>query len=206
MTAPHRPSRLRVEASTACQLKCPPCPTAQGIIGRGIGTGSLDPARFAQLLDSAPWVREVELSNRSEIFLNPRLEEILKVAHERGVALFADNGVRFNRVADSTLAALVRYEVRSLKCSIDGATPDTYARYRRGRDLDQVLANVRRLIALREAAGSPYPRLKRQFVLFEHNRHELDAARARGVAGDEVQGEARLGRAAGSRSGDRPAP
>lgn len=175
---PHRPVRLRVEASTACNLRCPSCPTARGLIGRGIGTGFLDPADFARLLDGAPWVREVELSNWGEIFLNPRLEEVLAIAHARGVALYADNGVHFNRVGASTLESLVRYQVRSMKVSIDGATPATYALYRRGGDLDEVLANVRRLIALRESAGSPYPRLKWQFVLFEHNRHEVEAARA----------------------------
>lgn len=172
-----RPPRIRVEAATACQLRCPSCPTTQGKIARGIGTGFLAPADFRRLLEGAPWVRQVELSNWGEIFLNPHLEELLAIGDACGVALTADNGANFNRVTEAQLQALVRHRLRSMKVSIDGATPETYARYRRGGDLAVVLANLRRLIAIRARQGSPYPALKWQFVLFEHNAHEVEAAR-----------------------------
>ena len=58
-----RPTRLRVEASSACNLRCPSCPTTTGHIHPAVGTGLLAVGDFRRLLDENPWVEEVELSN-----------------------------------------------------------------------------------------------------------------------------------------------
>src|SRR3989304_2758860 len=92
---PLRPRRLRLEASTACQLRCPSCPTTEGRIGEALGTGFLAFAHFKRLIDENPWVRDVELSNWGEVFLNPDLLTILEYADRKHVAIRADNGVHF---------------------------------------------------------------------------------------------------------------
>ena len=133
---------------------------------------------FRRLLDNHPDLSEVELSNWGEIFLNPQLEDILKAAHERSVRVRATNGVHLNRASHQILERLVRYGLRAMTVSIDGATPSTYAQYRCGGDLTRVLENVRHIVTARERTGSPYPVLTWQFIVFGHNEHEIDDAMA----------------------------
>ena len=125
-----RPSRLRMEASSVCQLRCPSCPTARGAIRPIIGNGFLAFADFRRIVDENPWVRRIELSNYGEMFLNPDLLSMLRYAHARGVSLSANNGVNLNTVGEDILEGLVQFRFRSMTCSIDGASDETYRRYR----------------------------------------------------------------------------
>lgn len=171
------PDTIRLDISTVCQLRCPACSTAKGIIGRDLGSGFLRRDTFERFLSENPGVRALELSNWGEIFLNPDLIPIMELAAEHKVALHADNGVNLNHVPPAALEALVRLGFRSLTCSIDGASPETYASYRVRGDFDTVIANVRALNAHKIRLGSELPRLRWQFVIFGHNEHEIPAAR-----------------------------
>jgi hypothetical protein len=170
---------VRLEASSKCQLQCPSCPTAKGENRAGpVGWGNLTLASFERFVRANPRIRHVELSNWGEIFLNPELSEIMRVADEAGIRLTADNGANFNAVKDETLEALVRHRFRRLTIAIDGATPETYRDYRRGGDFDRVIANIGKLNALKRKHRSRYPQLTWQFIIFGHNEHEIATARA----------------------------
>ncbi len=172
------PRAIRLDVATACQLRCPACPTTLGIIRDDLGTGFVRLDDFRRLLEANPGVRSIELSNWGEIFLNPDLLAMMELAAERGVALSAKNGANLNTVADGVLEGLVRYRFRAITCSIDGASPETYAVYRRRGDFDTVLANIRKINGFKARYGSKYPKLTWQFVVFGHNEHEIPRARA----------------------------
>ena len=130
------PISLHIDASTHCQLRCPSCPTAQGLIAADIGAGFLKPEELEKLLDENPTVAHLELSNWGEIFLNPRLEEIARIAFQRNVVLTASNGVNLNHARRSALEGVVKYRVRQMTVSIDGASQETYEQYRIGGSFD----------------------------------------------------------------------
>ena len=171
------PSAIRLEASSFCQLRCPSCPTTSKAIHPAIGSGFLKLADFQQLIDANPELKDIELSNYGEIFLNPDMLEILKYAHQRQVALRADNGANLNSIRDDVLEGLVKYGFKSMTCSIDGASQETYERYRVRGNFEKVIATIRKLNAFKLRYRSEYPRLTWQFVVFGHNEHELPAAR-----------------------------
>lgn len=171
------PAKIRLEASSFCQLKCPSCPTATGAINAVIGGGFLRREDFRSLLDSNPWLRGIELSNYGEVFLNPHLEDILAYAAEKNVAITISNGANLNQVREEVLEALVKYRVRTLRCSIDGASPETYVQYRVRGDFDRVIANVKRINDYKRQYRSRLPHLTWQFVVFGHNEHEIPVAR-----------------------------
>ena len=50
------PSKIRLEASSFCQLRCPSCPTTAGAINPAIGNGFLHFDDFRTLLDDNPSV------------------------------------------------------------------------------------------------------------------------------------------------------
>lgn len=177
------PVKIRLDASTACQLKCPSCPTARGDIARSIvGTGFLKFNDFKNLIDLNPGIKEIELSGWGEIFLNPELAKIMEYAFLNNVALHCDTGANFNNVSDEMLESLVKNHFRGITCSIDGASQETYGIYRRNGNFEQVLKNIRQLNKIKKKYHSKFPRLKWQFVVFGHNEHEI--VKARKMAGD----------------------
>ena len=171
------PQHIRIDASAHCQLACKSCPTASGVAERALGAGHLDVRQFAVLLDRNPGLRSVELSNNGEMFLNPRLSGILRLGWEHNIALHADNGVNLNFAREETLEALVRYGFRSMTCSIDGASAESYSKYRVRGDFERVIGHIRRIVAYRRQYKSERPFLRWQFIIFGHNEHEIGAAR-----------------------------
>lgn len=171
------PRAIRLEASSFCQLRCPSCPTTSGAIHPAVGSGFLRFEDFRKLVDATPWLRQIELSNYGEIFLNPHLVEILEYAHKRGVMVAAANGVNLNTVRLEALEAVVKFGLQRMTCSIDGASAETYRRYRVRGDFDTVIANIRTINQHKRAYGTDLPRLTWQFIVFGHNEHEIPAAR-----------------------------
>ncbi len=171
------PSRLRLEASTVCQLKCPTCETATGELYQQVAKGFLRFDKFKQLIDDNPQVREIELSNFGEIFLNPHLPKIIEYAFEKNVLLSATNGANLNTVRDTTLEALVKFKFSHIRCSVDGASQETYEQYRIRGNFDQVMENIDKINAYKKQYNSEFPQLTWQFVVFGHNEHEIAKAR-----------------------------
>ena len=157
-----KPSKLRLEASSLCQLRCPSCPTTTKAIHPVVGTGFLKLDDFRKLIEENPGLREVELSNYGEIFLNPELSAIMREAFDRHVRLTANNGANLNHVGENVLEDLVKYRFKGITCSIDGASKETY---------------IEKINQLKRKYHSIYPRLLWQFVVFGHNEHEIPAAR-----------------------------
>ena len=71
---------IRIDASSACQLECPVC-TEKWRVRAGVGTGVLKFEDFKKFVDRYPHLKEVELSNNGEIFLNPEINDIIQYAY-----------------------------------------------------------------------------------------------------------------------------
>ena len=125
------PKKVRLEACSLCQLDCPEC-TVRLLEKKAPKDwlGYLKFDDFKKFVDDNDFIKEIELSNNGEIFLNPELDEIIKYAYMKKIKLRAFNGVNLNTVSEKTLENLVKYKFRLLKVSIDGATPETYKIYR----------------------------------------------------------------------------
>ena len=169
---------VRLETSSVCQLKCPVCPTGSGANKDNvIGKGFLPFDNFRRFVDNSPKIRLIELSNFGEIFLNPELLEMFRYAYRKKVHLTAFNGVNLNTVTDNVIEGLVKYKVKGLTLSIDGASDKIYAVYRINGDFKQVIKNIERINYYKNKYKSRWPILRWQFVLFKHNQHELVQAK-----------------------------
>ena len=170
-----RPEMARVDVSTCCQLDCTGCymrlnPDAP------VGSGFLSLEHFCSFLEENPFLKRVEMSNSGEPFLNPKLAQMLRFAHERGVELSFSNGANFNTVSDEVLEELVRCQVPLITVSLDGASQEVYSRYRRRGDYEAVIRNIRKLNQLKERYGSSLPRLIWQFILMPEDEEDVEAA------------------------------
>lgn len=171
---------LRLELSSKCQLKCPLCITGTGFNRKHspVAWGNLSFAHLQKVLEDNPQIRNIELSNYGEIFLNPELISMLRLAFEKKIRLTALNGVNLNHLSEEQAEALVKYRLEKIKVSIDGASPETYAQYRIGGNYQQVIHNIQRINYYKKKYQSKYPKLKWQFIVFGHNEHEIEKAQA----------------------------
>jgi len=170
------PSHVRLEACTLCQLNCTSCFMRRDKTVT-VGNGYLKFCDFKNFIDKNSFVKTVELANNGEIFLNPELMDIIKYAHENGIALRASGGVNFNMVSDEMLEALAQYKFELLSFSIDGASQEVYAQYRRNGDFDRVISNISKLIKYKKKHNSKLPKLKWQYVLMNHNERDVPKAK-----------------------------
>ena len=171
----YTPSAVNLEACSLCQLNCAGCYMRLENSGT-VGKGRLSFADFERFLADNPMIRTIELSDNGEVFLNPELHGILSLCKERGIAVQMLNGVNFNHVPEQVMEDLVRCGVRQILVSIDGATQETYEKYRRGGSLAKVLENIEKLNEWKKTYGSAYPVLHWQFILMNENQHEAGAA------------------------------
>ncbi len=172
-----RPQKIRLELSSACQLRCPACPTATKETLKVVGQNLLKFTNLESLISSSPWLREIEISNYGEVFLNPELPKMLQYLHQRGLKVFCNNGANLNHINDEMLNAIVKYKLQTLTCSIDGADQKTYEKYRVRGKLDIVLNNIKKINELKRKFNTSFPKLKWQFILFDHNKHQINEAR-----------------------------
>lgn len=171
------PTSVRLEACTLCQLQCPLCPGAlEGKYRSIAGKGYLPAESFRTFVDNNPHIRRIELSSQGEVFLNPDLPKILGYAHARNIMTTINNGANLNHAADDALEALVKFKTAVVRCAVDGVTQETYAAYRVGGKLKNVLANIQKINAYKEKYRSSKPHLIFQFIVFGHNEHEMEQA------------------------------
>jgi MoaA/NifB/PqqE/SkfB family radical SAM enzyme len=102
------PSRLFVETTTRCNLKCRMCVKQSG--DGGICEGDISPSIFAALEPALPHVEALVLNGIGEPLLHPRLEDFIRRARELMPAGswvgFQSNGLLLdNDLADSLVRA-----------------------------------------------------------------------------------------------------
>jgi len=164
------PTHLMCEPSSLCNLKCALCPVTTGLRRK---TGFMPPDLFQKIIDQvSDSVFIVLLWDWGEPFLHPAVFEMIACARSKGLCLVSStNGQLF---ADPAMAErLVRSGLESIIFAIDGATQETYERYRHGGSLELALQGIRNVVRARDARGSRTPLINFRSVVTRHNEHEM---------------------------------
>ncbi|HEA68986.1 MAG TPA: radical SAM protein [Desulfobacterales bacterium] len=170
------PESIRLEICTLCQLQCPLCSGPRGKNNSIYGQGYLSFEKFNAFMDKNPYIRRVEVASQGEVFLNNDLPRILESAYQRNITTTINGGANLNHAADEALEALVKFKTEVVRCAIDGATQETYATYRVGGKLKNVIENIQKINTYKEEYQSSKPDLIFQFIVFSHNEYEIDRA------------------------------
>lgn len=172
------PYYLVIDPTNICNLKCPLCPTWQDSQARPKGTMSLK--TFRHIFDEiGPYVFAVNLCNWGEPFLNPDLSGIIRHARQYNIVIGLSTNL--NSLSDETAGEITRSGIDILVISLDGASQETYSRYRRNGDFSRVIENIRKLNA-GKIPGRSFPLLVWQFLVNKYNENEIEKARV--MAGD----------------------
>ncbi|MFH0882786.1 MAG: radical SAM protein [bacterium] len=170
------PVMAMIEPTTACQLRCPHCPTGRGELTRPGGTLTFD--RFRRIWDGIrPAPMLLQLWNQGEPLVNCDTPEIIRYASASGARVVMSSNVELLADVDDLANQLVASGLAELILSLDGATPESHAEYRVGGDFAKVEEGIRRMVAVKRTLGVRHPRLTWQFLLFRHNLNEILRAR-----------------------------
>ena len=164
-----------VDPSSYCQLRCPGCPT-----GLKLGLRSahlLDSELYKRLLDEiGDYLFLIELYNWGEPLLNKKTPEFIRYAKSKDIKVCLHTNMSI-KLTDEYIQDLVKSGLDQLIVSADGATQETYEKYRRGGDLLLVRNNMARIKAEKIALGTNTPEIIWKFLVFKHNEHEIASVR-----------------------------
>jgi len=180
------PSRLYIECTAACNISCAhACCAPETGITRTRQAGMLDFDLFTRVVDEAgPSLVRIDFFNYGEAFLHKRAVEMCEYIKKTFPHIYlytSTNGLAFG---EEQVRRLVHSGIDEVTFSIDGATPESYAAYRRRGDFHKAIANLRAAASEKRTAGRDLPFLNWRYILFTHNDSEAEMRQARAMAAD----------------------
>jgi len=180
---------LQLETTSYCNLKCPSCPVPLWVkFGNMISyhprLGQLSTEKIEEVLtDIKDTLKQILLYNYGEPFLDKRLLEILRFAKKLIPNVYittSTNGTTIPRNWIKTIIeeGLIDYIV----FSIDGASQETYSKYRIGGNFDKAFKDMVEFIEFRKAYKKSIPVVKWQYILFEWNDSDRELKLAQELA------------------------
>jgi hypothetical protein len=146
----------------------------------------LDFDLFRRVVDEAgPALGRIDFFNYGEAFLHKRAVEMCEYikSHFPHVYLYTStNGLA---LSDAQARRLVHSGIDEVTFSIDGATPDSYSRYRRRGRFDVAIETLRAMAEEKRRSNRDVPFLNWRYILFIWNDSDEEMRRARALA-DEI--------------------
>jgi radical SAM protein with 4Fe4S-binding SPASM domain len=168
------PVNCSIEPTTRCNLKCPECPTGNDSLRREKGDMIL--SDFQQLTGQiAPHTLYLSLYLQGEPFLNKELPKMISCASGAGIYTSLSTNGHF--ISRGVAEEIVRAGLRKIIFSVDGATQESYEKYRKNGQLTKVLEGIKTLNEVKKHFRKKYPLVVIQFIVFRSNEHELDDIR-----------------------------
>src|SRR5690606_10393633 len=158
------PTFLQIEPVGQCNLRCQMCAIQFRQDGPPFGPlAFMEYDDFTRLVDQFPHLEELHLQGLGEPMMHPRFFDMVAYASARGARVSTNSNFTLlnARGADAVeTSGLARIHV-----SVDGATPETYARIRVRSRLEKVVRSLGLLKEARERAGTRLPRVQMVSVI-----------------------------------------
>lgn len=163
---------IQIEVTSRCNIQCVMCPVT--VLADRWPTVDLPWETFERIARAFGRTKWVYLQGWGEPLLHPRLFDMIALAKDAGCRVgFTTNGTRLTAKAAERL---LDGGVDLLAVSIAGATAATHEGIRAGSNFGRLLANVRRVLALRAQRGTRTPKVELLFLMTSTNLAELPRA------------------------------
>ncbi|MBI5586336.1 MAG: radical SAM protein [Deltaproteobacteria bacterium] len=147
---PYFPSRLWVEATSHCNLRCPLCPN-RDLAPEQRGFMSFD--LFKKVVDQAAGkVHDLYLFHRGEPLLHPQLPEMIAYARERGIPARLHTNATL--LTSAVAARLLEAGPALVSFSFDSVDEETYNRRRPPASFIETLSRIEQFLILK-SRGKP---------------------------------------------------
>jgi radical SAM protein with 4Fe4S-binding SPASM domain len=165
------PVTVSFEPTTACNLRCPECPSGLRSFTRA--TGNLKKNFFKEVIDDIHLqLMYLIFYFQGEPYINPDFLDMVKYAHDKGIyTITSTNGHFLN---DVNAKKTIESGLDRMIISIDGTTQDTYSSYRIEGNLETVLQGARNVVKWKKELKSKTPHIIFQFLVVKPNEHQID--------------------------------
>ena len=163
------PASISIEPTTACNLRCPQCPSGLRSFTRPTGMLSkeLNKKVIQELKSSLTYITYYF---QGEPYLNPDFLEMVHDASEANIYTATSTNAHY--LSPENALRTVESGLSRLIISIDGTTQETFEKYRVGGNLERVIEGTKNIIDARNKSGKG-PFLIWQFIVFDHNEEEI---------------------------------
>jgi MoaA/NifB/PqqE/SkfB family radical SAM enzyme len=165
---PDGPRVVFIEVTNHCNLHCQTCPHTYF---QREPPKSLTLAEFIAIAEQFSNMQRALLHGIGEPLLNRELPDMIQYLKGRQVEVIINSNGTL--LSSAWQAALIDCGLDELRCSIDGASEDIYARIRGANLLSQVVAGLEGLVKKKTLTGSETPRLSIWSVATRDNLAEL---------------------------------
>jgi len=164
------PITVSVEPTTACNLRCPECPSGLRSFSRP--TGNLKEDFFRKTIDEL--YRELMyliFYFQGEPYINPKFLDMVKYASKKGIyTITSTNGHFLN---DRNAEQTIRSGLDRLIISVDGTSQEVYENYRKSGKLETVLQGAKNVVKWKQKLKSSTPHIVFQFLVVKPNEHQI---------------------------------
>ena len=172
-----KPLAASIETNNTCNLHCPECPSGTRELTRP--RGKMDNALFRSVIDQlCPELNWLTLYFQGEPYMNPDFFDFITYARSRKIYVSTSTNGHFldeKRAAETVASGLNR-----LIISLDGYDQESYQRYRKGGNFDQVTNGISLLVNEKRKQKAAGPTLTLQCLVLRSNEHHLREIRELG--------------------------
>ena len=164
------PVTVSIEPTTACNLRCPECPSGLRAFSRE--TGNLKEDFFRKTIQELHRdLFYLIFYFQGEPYINPRFLDMVQFAHSKKIFTITSTNGHF--LDDENARKTVESGLDRLIISVDGTTQETYEQYRISGKLDTVLEGARNIVKLKKKLKSRRPHVVFQFLVVRPNEHQI---------------------------------
>jgi radical SAM protein with 4Fe4S-binding SPASM domain len=168
------PRLIFIDPINICQLKCPLCPGGTETMNYERKAMSIE--TFRTIVDKIPFIKGIGLLNWGEPFLNQDIFKMIRFATERHIKVWTHSNFNFLK-NDDFFIDIVQSGLDWLAISLDGASQESYSKYRAGGDFGLVITNIKKLVEAKSKLKREKPDIIWKFVVNRFNEHEIDKAK-----------------------------
>ncbi|MFN2446343.1 MAG: radical SAM protein [Vicinamibacterales bacterium] len=180
------PGRLYIECTAACNISCfQACCAPETGITRTRQAGMLDWELFTRVVDeSGPTLGRIDFFNYGETFLHKRAVDMCEYIKTRYPHIYLYTSTNGLALTEEKARRLVHSGIDEVTFSVDGATAESYVRYRQRGNFDLAIRNLRTMADEKAKAGRDIPHINWRYILFTWNDSDEEMARARQLAAE----------------------
>jgi len=170
-----KPFGLLVDPCNGCNLYCPGCVHSKNVANDFIWPkGNLTEEVFRRFLENyGPYATDIFFYNWGEPLLNKLTPVFIRLAKKN----YLRTSISTNLSLRIDPEEIVTSGLDFMTIALDGATKESYSKYRKGGNFALVLENVKKLVEAKRKFKQRKPYLQYRFLLFEHNKHEKKLAK-----------------------------
>lgn len=169
---PPLPKAAVIDTINICNLDCPLCPSKLQNYKKSFMSFN----NYKSYLDKIPSLKVVVLFNWGEPFLNRDIFKIIKYTVSKNIYTVIHSNFSLG-FGEAFFIKVVESGVHQLVISADGASQDTYQKYRVKGDFELILENMKLLVHIKNKLKKRDPKIIWKFLVNRFNESELHKAK-----------------------------